>query len=62
LVGVNEYQVAGVQQNRPPSSRVSEMVAADFDGLAHHLTEILNDDTSAFSVRARVYANALVHR
>jgi hypothetical protein len=50
LVGVYKHQIAGVQLHRPPSGRVSEMLATDIDGLGRHLTEILDDDASAFSV------------
>jgi hypothetical protein len=62
LVGVSEHQVAGVQQHRPPSGRVSDPVAADFDGLGRDLTEILNDDTSALGGGARIHPDAHVHR
>ena len=34
------------------------MVAAEIDGLGRHLTEVLDDDTSALSVRARIHADA----
>ena len=39
-------------------ARVSKTVAADLHGFGRHLTEILNHDTSAFNVRARVYTDA----
>jgi hypothetical protein len=38
------------------------MVAAEIDGLGRHLTEVLDDDTSALSVRARIHADAHLHR
>jgi hypothetical protein len=62
LVGVSEHQVAGVQQHRPPSRRVSNPVAADFDGLGRDLTEILNDDTSALCGGGRIHPDAHFHR
>ena len=45
----------------PPSGRVSEMLAADIDGLGRHLTEILNHNASALSLGARIYPDAHVH-
>jgi hypothetical protein len=62
LVGVEEYQSAGIEDHRPPPGRVGEMVHPDVDGLRRHFAEILNDDTSAFSVGAGINANAGVHR
>ena len=38
------------------------MFAAEIDWLGHHLTEVLDNNASAFSVCARVYADAHVHR
>src|SRR6516165_12268158 len=61
LVGVGEHQVAGVQLHRPLARRV-DLVATDIDGLARQFTEILDDHPWTLSVRARVDADAHVHR
>ena len=62
LIGVDKHEVTGVQQHRPPSGRVSETLAADLHGLGRDLTEILNDDTSALGIGARIHPDAHVHR
>ncbi len=38
------------------------MFAAEIDWLGHHFTEVLDNNAQAFSVCARVYADAHVHR
>ena len=60
--GVRGRRVAQCPTAPPPSRRVSDPVAADFDGLGRDLTEILNDDTSALGVGARIHPDAHVHR
>jgi len=62
LVGVYKHQIAGVQLHRPPSGRVSEMLAADIDGMGRHLTEILDHSAADIAVRSRIDTHPHIHR
>ena len=60
-MGVGKHQTASIQRHRPSSGRIGEMLAAQINRLGGHFTEILDDDTSAFSVGARIDPDAPVH-
>ena len=47
---------------RPPSSRVGDVVGAHIDGMPGGLTEILHHHPAALPLRTRVHANPRIHR
>jgi hypothetical protein len=61
LVAVDEYQTAGVEHYRPPSSRVSDVVTADINGMSGCISIIVDDEAAAFLVGAGVYPDPHVH-
>lgn len=62
VVSVDKHQTAGVQRHRPPTGRVSEMLTAVIDAKGVHLTEILDDDTTAFRIGVRIDPYARIDR
>jgi hypothetical protein len=60
LLGVGENQAAGIEEHRPPSRRVGEVVTSEVDGLRSDLAEILDDDAAVFVVGAWIHSNPAV--
>ncbi|MDT5011266.1 MAG: hypothetical protein QOH57_2883 [Mycobacterium sp.] len=61
-MSVDEHQRSCVQEYRPSSRGVGEVLTPDVNGLRSHLAEILDDDAAGLRFGARIDANATVHR
>jgi hypothetical protein len=62
VAGVDEQEFAGVKADRPPPGGAHKLVLPDLNRVTADITEIIDHDSAAFSVRSWVHPHTRINR